>query len=380
MTAAIDWQAVAGEYEKMARFLAAAPRLKKLRDEVRDQMGRTPRDLLYSEHSVTVHRYRPGARAGRRRSGRGASPPMLVVPSLINLPCIMDLLPGESFIEAMLARGVAVYMLEWGVPNPGQKDLPLSFYLDAYLGRAVRRVAADSGSAGIVLAGYCLGGLLSLLYASRHPGPPVAGLVSMVAPVNFHDRGMLSWWANREHFDVDRIARAFGNIPARFFSSVFPWLVPLSGARRLRAVYERMDDEPFLRSLLALDLWITENVPFPGEVYRQIVRHGYQENALVERGAWPFEGGDVPVSRVSIPVLNVVARQDHVSPAESCARLGELGVSGPVTTRIHETGHLGIALGKDGRGQHTDEYWDEIATWLAAAARRSSRPWKRPPR
>jgi polyhydroxyalkanoate synthase len=65
-----------------------------------------------------------------------------------------------------------------------------------------------------------------------------------------------------------------------------------------------------------------------------------------------------------MPVLNLAARVDHVAPPESCAALDGLVGSTDCTSIIHDTGHLGIALGKDIAGRPTTRYWDEIDAWL----------------
>ncbi len=350
--------AALAEYRRFSEFLAATPALAKLREEARTRIGPTPRDLLFHEHSVSLYRYRA------KRPAREARP-MLVVPSLVNRPWIMDLLEDESFVRAMQARGFAVYMLEWGEPNPGQKHLSLDRYVRGYLGRAVKRVLRDSGADSLALAGYCLGGTLALLYTAIDHGRTVSALVSMVSPVDFHDHGLLSWWARKEHFDVDRVVDAYGNVPSEFFASSFPWLVPTGNLRKARTVYEKKDDRDFLLRFLALDVWLTDNVAFPGQCYREVIRHGYQENVLVERREWPLDGGPARLSDVKVPVFAMAAGYDHVAPGASCERIRDLLPTGvPCKTRIVPTGHLGIALGKDLKGTPTPEYWDEIAGFL----------------
>jgi len=320
-------------------------------------MSPTPRKALYREHSVTVYRY-------DRETPATLETPILIIPSLVNKACIMDLLEGESFIAGMLERGAQVYLLEWGEPNLGQQRYSLQFYLKNYIGRAIRRILKDSGASGVTLAGYCLGGTMSLLYAALDVEDQVKNLVTMVTPAGFEDRGMLSWWARREHFNVDSVVNAFGNIPAQFFSSVFPWIVPTSSFKKIRTIYEKHDDDEFLTSFLALDLWITENVPFPGQVYREVITKGYQENTLVKSRKWQLDDRMADLEDIQIPVLNVTAKYDHVSPVESCDVLTELVGSLNCTSLVYETGHLGPALGRDKLGVHTDLYWDDIQAWL----------------
>lgn len=351
-------QEIITEYQRIQKFLAETPELQKMREATREKMSPTPRTAMYSENSVTVYRYDRDTPAEHAR-------PLLIVPSLVNKPCIMDLLKGESFIEAMLERGFDVYMIEWGIPNAGQKDLTLQYYLEHYLGRAVRRVAKKAGSDGVSLSGYCLGGTLALLYAALDKGERVKALVNMVSPVNFVDGGLLSWWAREEHFNVDKIVENFGNVPADFFSQSFPWLLPTAKLKNLRVVYDKHKDHEFMTSFLALDIWITENVDFPGQVYRELIKGGYQKNCLVEEGSWQLDDKVVRMEDVKIPVLSLAAVYDHVAPVASCSKLAELVGSEDVSCQDHPTSHLGFALGKDVMGQSTPAYWDLVSGWLA---------------
>lgn len=352
---------IAEEWGRLSAFLGSSPQLRAAREAARAKVGPTPATEIYREHSVSLHRYG----TGRPRKGRR---PLLIVPSPVNQWWVMDLLPGESFTAAMLERGHDVWMLRWGEPNPGQARLGLGEYLGTYLDRAVRRVLAMTGAERLDLAGYCLGGTFSLLYACLEAGTRVGRLVTMVAPVAFRDHGLLSWWSRPEHFDVDKVVDTYGNVPASFFSASFPWLAPTSSLKKVKALYERRSDPDFLTSFMALDIWMTENTAFPGQVYRELIRHGYQEDRLVARGAWPLGRDEARLARLRAPVLALAAQYDHVAPPASCTRLAELAPGARVESGVLPTGHLGIALGKDILGKPTPAYWDRIATWLARPA------------
>lgn len=381
--ATIDAEELLRELARFRSFLTTNERLRGLRDQVRNRLSPTLRDEVYREHSMVLYRYRrPLAQATHaaqdRKATHAARPthaaqsaarplatPVLVVPSLVNKPWVLDMLPGESFVQAMLDRGADVFMLEWGEPTPGQRRYGLGRYLDTYLGRAVRRVLRTTGARDLTLAGYCLGGSLALLYAACDADRLVRNLVTMVAPVNFEDSGLLSWWSREEHFDADRVVDAYGNVPSSFFSSSFPWLVPTAHLAKMRQLYDRHGDEQWLESFLALDIWITENTPFPGEVYRELIRNGYQRNVLAKSGAWPLGGERLArLADVKASVLNLAAKYDHICPAESCTVLQDLVGTRDCTTREYATSHLGIALGKDVLGNQTTEYWDDLGAWL----------------
>ena len=352
-----DLDAMASEYRRFSEFVGKSKKLQKEQEMVRMFIAPSHRDVVYREHSVTLYRYKRRKKASHRL-------PLFIVPSLVNKPFIMDMLKGESFVEAMLDRGFDVFIIEWGIPTPGQKHLPLEHYIKHYMNRASKRILKMTGAPGLSVAGYCIGGNLALLHAACDKGERVKNLITMVTPINFEDKGMLSWWAKKEHFDIDKVVDTYGNIPADFFSQAFPWLVPQANLVKMRTIYEKHEDKEFMRSFLALDIWGKENTSFPGEVYRSIIKHGYQENVLVEQGEWPLEEGCARLADIEMPCLNMAAQYDHIAPCDSCLVSPDLLPNADCTSKAYATGHLGIALGKDVMQQPTTEYWDEIAQWL----------------
>lgn len=345
-------------YQQTQALLAGHPELRRLREEVRGRLAPTPRELLYREHSVAVHHY-PNPNANPRGT------PLLLVSSLVHQPWILDLLEGESLVQALLQRGFDVYLLEWGEPNRGQVGTTLLSYLEGYLERAVRRILGRSGSSRLDLLGISLGGLLALLYASLDRGERVRRLVTLVTPVGFHDEGLLSWWTRREHLPVDKLVDTWGNIPGSFFADGFPLIVPTPGPEVLEGAWDR-GDRSTLDYLLALDLWISEGVDLPGQLYREVIRNGYQDDCLVRTGRWPLTRGEARLQDLRSPVLCLAGEEDRVAPVASCTRLAELLGPEQVTTRTWPTGHLGIALGRDAEDRPTEAYWDHLAEWLGA--------------
>ncbi len=353
----LDLDGAAAGAADLTHFLSSLPDIQERYKAMEPRVGQTPRDMIYREHSVTVHRY-------RRDTPATVKTPFLLVYSLVNRAYVMDLLEGESFVEALLQRGLDVYLMEWGEPNRGQSHLTLGYYVKHYLHRAVRRVLRHAGTDKLTLAGYCLGGTLALLYSALDRGERVANLITMVTPIDGEHEGVLSWWSRPENLDVDQLVDSFGNIPAEFFASSFPWLVPTANMKKLRALYDRHEDPEFLDSLLALHMWGQDNTSFPGEVYREVMKQGYQENTLMKNGGWCLDGEWARLEDVRMPVLNLAASYDHLSVPESVACLSPLVGSDDCTEKSLPTGHLGIAFGKDARNQHTPDYWDEIASWV----------------
>jgi len=98
-------------------------------------IGQTPKDLIWTLNKARLYRYVPVVPAEARHPV-----PLLLVFALMNRPTIMDLRRGHSFVEYMVGRGYDVYLLDWGVPGPEDKDLKFDDYVLDYMPRAIRKM------------------------------------------------------------------------------------------------------------------------------------------------------------------------------------------------------------------------------------------------
>ena len=96
-------------------------------------VGVTPHSVVWTENKWKLMRF---------GNGRGKyKTPVLLVPSLINRWYVLDLGPGRSLIEWLVAQGHEVFCIDWGTPGDEDRYLTFDDVCDRYLGRAIRQVA-----------------------------------------------------------------------------------------------------------------------------------------------------------------------------------------------------------------------------------------------
>ncbi len=61
--------------------------------------------------------------------------------SLVSKSYILDLAPGQSFIEFLLKQGYDVYLIDWGVPRPEDRGLQLDDYVLDFIPDCIERIA-----------------------------------------------------------------------------------------------------------------------------------------------------------------------------------------------------------------------------------------------
>jgi poly(3-hydroxyalkanoate) synthetase len=129
-------------------------------------LGQTPKDTIFKRGTLALYHYRPQAREVYRI-------PVLFVMSLVSKAYILDLAPGQSFIEFLLKQGYDVYLIDWGVPRPEDRHLKLEDYVLDFIPDCISQIMADSGERDLSIIGYCMGGMLALMYAALHPQGPL---------------------------------------------------------------------------------------------------------------------------------------------------------------------------------------------------------------
>ncbi len=317
----------------------------------RVRVGTTPKDVIYEENKSSLYRYHPSVPPAK-------TVPVLIVYALINRLYILDLYSGRSFVEYLLHEGLPVYAVDWGVPGDEDRNISLDYYIEGYLDRMVRRTIEESGSPQISLFGYCIGGTLSAIYAARHP-ERVKNLVLLTTPINFEAGGSLRRIVDKKHFPVDRIVDTYGNVPPWFMEAGFKMMNPMRDIVKAYNFSKHVLDENFRKFYFAVESWVNDNVPFPGEVYRRYIKDLYQENRLF-RGTLEICGERVDLGRINANHLTVAGSEDNIVPPAAAVCMRDLVSSIDNTTVVLPGGHIGVITG--GRALKTT--WPRIGDWL----------------
>ena len=303
----------------------------------RPEVGQTPKDVVWRHGRSELWRYRGDESQGRR-------PPLLLVFSLFSRSYILDLAPGNSFVERLLAAGFDVYLLDWGVPDERDAANRLEDYVDDYLPAAVERVREVSGADRINLLGYCFGSVLALLYAAHHRDAPLRSLTVMTTPVDLDHLGPFGNLTSQGGLDVDALLDADGNVPPHVIYQAFKSLRPTAAVTQYVDLWQGLWRDDYVASYRALIGWATDHVPLPGGVARQLAEM-VDDNAIVNDRL--VIGGDrVHLSDITVPFLTVLGNRDHIVPEASAAPLIDL-VGSPDKQELRlDGGHVGLLVGR----------------------------------
>ncbi len=323
------------------------------------KIAQTPKKVVWTLNKAKLYRYVPVLPADQRHPV-----PLLLVFAIMNRPHVLDLRPGHSFVEYMLAHGYDVYLLDWGIPGPEDKNISYDDYTLEYLPRVIRKLKTVAGANEFSILGWCLGALISTMYASLRPDDGLKNLILLTAPLDFSDKtaGGFARWASDPSFNADRVVEMFGNVPGEMIDAGAKMLKPIENYLGTYVnLWDNLDNAARTEAWHSMNTWVRDIIPMSGAAYRQLINDFYKTNRLME-GTLRIRGEAVVLQNLRANLLNVIAEADHITPPCQSERVMELVGSADKTVHRVRGGHIGIMAGS-GAEKAT---WPHIDSWLAA--------------
>ncbi len=311
------------------------------------QTGRTPHDVVWKRGNASLRRY-------RQWGGEVGSPVLIVYPPILK-PYILDLVPGASLVEHLIAHGHPLYLLQLGDDRGDDGGETLDDYVVDYLPAAVEEVVSREQVAQVTVLGHCMGGTLAAIHVALTEDERVARLVLLAAPIDFAPAdpgpfGLWTLWTRAKAYDADLLARLPAALPMPRVSAPAPFL--------------RVAAPEALEAWLGVCAWVDDPVAFPSAALAQWLRDFYQHNRLA-KAQLDIGGQRVDLSRITCPVLTVAGARDSVTPlVQATAAAHLIGAPDNTVLRV-DAGHLGMVVGPPAR----TEVWPAISDWIAARSR-----------
>ena len=164
-------------------------------------VGHTPKEVILERGTLHLYHYLPVTSEIYRI-------PILIVMATSNRGYILDLAPGQSFVEYMIGRGYDVYLIDWSPPASADSGLRFEDYTLRFIPECVQHVREDSGERDVTVIGYCMSGVLSVMWAALHPDDQPANLVCFTTPIDFSKKG-------RQSISIGLYSTGFGRASRR---------------------------------------------------------------------------------------------------------------------------------------------------------------------
>jgi polyhydroxyalkanoate synthase len=356
----IEEQNISTAFNEHKRFEKQKEELQISTGDVDIRTGQTPKEVIWTKNKARLYYYLPV------REKRFPLP-LLFIYALINRFYILDLMPGNSLIEYLVKQGFDVYLLDWGVPGEEDKHLSFEQYIFDYIARAVKKVHGHAHAEECSILGYCMGGTMSAMYAALFPASSLRNLILLTTPIDFtlEHTGPYGIWLNEKYFNPDVLVDVFSNIPGELIHAGNLMIKTITNYASVRATMpNRIRQSRAMKTLLAMNKWINDGVPFTGEAFRQWIRDFYQQNNLI-KGKISLRGQHVDLSRISCSVLTIAGKRDALCTLPQAEAVMHLISSQDKEFVVLDAGHVGLLIGSDAQ----KKLFPKIRTWLEARSR-----------
>jgi polyhydroxyalkanoate synthase len=272
--------------------------------------------------------------------------PVVLVPSIVNPPHILDLSERMSLACHLENRGHDPYLVDWGYPTSEDADMGLDRHVSDRLLPLLRALERPP-----IVVGYCLGGTLSIAAAGLMP--QIAGLATIAAPWDFdlyppESRKLIAdLWKGAQ-----ALSERLGYAPMEVLQSGFWSLDPARTIRKYAAFADMEEASEEANAFIAVEDWANEGAPLTYAAARDLFDHLYRDN-LTGLGKWEVERKPVAPSLLSCPTLTISSTTDRIVPLDASPNLGD---------RIESAlGHVGMIVSRKAPA----EIWTPLSVWLS---------------
>jgi polyhydroxyalkanoate synthase subunit PhaC len=297
------------------------------------EVGETPYEVLAEQRTYRLLHY-------QQMVSKTSRTPILIVYALINRSYVLDLQSDKSWIRSLLSQGFDVYLIEWKSPTAVDKYVSFDDYVNCYIDDCVDYVLKQTKVEKLTLHGYCMGGTMSTMYAALHQ-ENVKNL-AVIAPVVDSEKDSTVIANLAKNMDVEKMLQVIGNLQPEQMYALYSILKPFKqGVNKYFNLIQNIDNEQFVGNFLRLEKWLYDTPPIAGETFRQWISDIYQKNLLV-KNELKLRDKLVDLSTIKVPVLNIIADEDHLVSPHCSASLNDVVSSHDKRLMRFHTGHVGL--------------------------------------
>jgi polyhydroxyalkanoate synthase subunit PhaC len=305
--------------------------------------------------------------------------PLLIVPPVINKFYVLDLAPGRSLIEYLVAQGQQVFLMSWRNPLARHHDWGFDTY-GAAIVEAMDAVDKIAGTDTVQLMGICSGGTLAAMTAAHLTEigevDRMAGFSLLVTVLDQTRAGFaLAMMSDRAAQAAIRASARKGYLDGRALAEMFAWLRPTDLVWRYWVNNYVQGRPPAPFDVL---FWNADATRMAAGLHRDFVLMGLN-NALVTPDAVTMLGSPVDLSKVTVDAYVVGGVTDHICPWQATYRSARLLGSKDNRYVLSTSGHIQALVNPPGnpkasyRAGPVDA--EDPAQWLESAQKFSDSWW-----
>ncbi len=306
------------------------------------------------------------------------SRPMLIVPPQVNKYYMMDLSPGKSLVQYVVASGIQVFTISWRNPTPEHRNWGFETYDQAIM-EAIDVVRAITGSEDVNTAGACLGGmtLATLLgYLVAQGDRRVNAATFLVTVLDPNVESTMGLFATKETIEAAKQAvRLKGVIEGQEMARVFAWLRPNDLIWNYWVNNYLIGNDPAAFDVL---YWNNDTTRLPARLHGDMLSI-FEEDVFRHPDKLKILGTPIDLSKVTNDAYLIAGITDHITPWQGCYATAQL-LGGKCEFILSNSGHIQAILNSPGNPKASyfvnSRYPADPEKWLAGAQKRSGSWWE----
>jgi polyhydroxyalkanoate synthase subunit PhaC len=340
---------------------------------VGEKVACTPGAVVYRDEIFELLQYAPATPAVRSR-------PLLMVPPELNRYYVLDLAPGRSLVEYIVASGIQTFMIVWRNPRAelGHGRWGLDDYLTAQA-KAAEVAKKITGSDTINWLGLCAGGMttaLTLGYQAATGDASAGSATFIVTMLTNRCPNIIGMMDTEQSRDLLRRAAADGQvIPGRSVRTSFAWLRPNDLVfNYLVSGWLLGQDPPSFDVLAWNDDATAVSARFALESTEFLV------DAMARQDGVTVLGTPVDLAKVDCDSFHIAGYTDHITPWRAAYTSTQV-LGGGKELAVVKSGHIQSFVNPAAKSRY--DYWEgppassDPDQWLAGAAEHHGSWWPR---
>lgn len=305
--------------------------------------------------------------------------PVLLIAPQINKFYFLDLAPGRSLVEFLVAKGHQTFAVSW--QNPGEQEN--RWRLDDYclaLQEAMDAVLSITAAKSLNAFGFCAGGITmtALLAHLNHTGNQhkINTVSYAVTLLNFSQPASISIFRLRQLLTIMRWnSHRQGVIKGEDLGTIFALLRPNDLIWSYWVNNYLMGNDAPRFDIMA---WNSDSTNLPEGLYEDFL-HIFENNALYKSGRMKILGADIDLRKITQNAFVAGAIKDHLTPWAGCYQTTQL-LGGETEFVLSNSGHVAALINPPGNPKSFymsgPKPGADSQAWLEAADRQSGSWWE----
>lgn len=265
--------------------------------------------------------------------------PLVLVPPAINKFYVLDLTPGRSFVEHLVANGQQVFMMSWRNPDRRHHAWDLSTYGQAVID-AMEAARSVTGAETASLLGLCSGGIIASMVMAHLVEVGRAGEVASFAlGVSLLDQRKAgvtnATLDDRTAAEAINSSARAGFLDGRALAEVFAWLRPNDLIWGYWVNNYLQGKAPKAFDVL---FWNADTTRMTAGLHRDFIDLALN-NSLTQAGASAMLGSPVDLASVKTDTYVLAGIADHICPWQNCYQSTQL-LGGETRFVLSTAGHV----------------------------------------